>query len=167
MPSILIISLTLLTVSTIQPTTLCGYSPVGTILDVDPSLITHYNLTNNDNMIFDTSLIAFDVDKHLNIISISAFNNSYIKELDVTLPCSKDTLFSILGMPDEIKQINTERGNINIYSYNYDYNNIGYILHLQEDIDDTTIIYMISLYSYASISSFKLWIDKTNTQHTN
>ena len=151
----------------IQPTTLCGYSPEGSILDIDPSIIIAYDTTDKKIYNFTTSRVVIYTDNKLNINSICVLGlgiskGTKVTELGIAMPCAAKEIFEVIGMPSEI---NNER-----YVYKYDIGKKSYILSLTKDKENSDSIESILLFSFQSISylnlCFDTWIKQTKAYNS-
>jgi len=153
---ILIVSTSVL--ATLQPTTLCGYAPDGSILDMDPSLIVTFDLTDDEQYSFCTSHMLIVTDNKFNIMSIGVLSDINVTELGISLPCTAKQLFELLGMPNEVDE---ER-----YVYKYDYGRRSYSLILTKDHNNKDNIYLISLIEFPSWSFFDIWKKATKAYNS-
>jgi len=141
----------------IQPTTLCGYAPEGSILDIDPTLIIAYDTTSKETYNFITNRVAIFTDNMFNITGVGVSCNT-ITELGVVLPCPAKQLFEVVGMPNEVDD--------KVYKYKYDIGKRYYELALFKDGNNSDNIYMILLSSYQSNSYFADWLKQTKAYNS-
>lgn len=156
--TIFILSLFSLTLAYIQPTTLCGYSPIGYVIKQDPENIIKIENQKDDQIWFYTSRLIINVSAAANsgcmqILFLLTYGDVYVNEFGLELPCSAKSLFELLGLPGEVSD--------QAYQYSYDIGEYHYLLYLYKSKENADNIDGISLSASASVTYYKDWLKRT------